>query len=395
MIVRQFLQWLRFAPDGERAEATNALARAYLFSDLTSDDRAAAEGAMLMLLDDPSPLVRRAMADVFAARDDAPPAIVISLAGDQPDIALPVLSLSPLLLDSDLVDAVATGKPDVQCAIACRADLTRPVAAAIAEVACADACLILADNPHADIAAFSLGRIVERFGDLPAIRSSLMARDDLSVATRQAVIGKISDAIALYVAERDGIAAGQAAWVASEAREKATIVLAAQSRYDELPSLVVHLRETQQLTAGLLLRALLSGNIAFIEESLAELSELPIERVAALVDDVKGSGFRALYNKAGLPASVFPAFREALGAMHEDGFQGDDAGVSHLKRRMIERVLTRCAEDTLEVEPLMTLLRRFAADAAREEARLFYQDLIADGRIVIAEPIEPLRLEAA
>ena len=62
MIVRQFLHWVRTAPAGERAEATGALALAYLYSDLSSDDRATAEGAMIMLLDDPSPLVRRALA---------------------------------------------------------------------------------------------------------------------------------------------------------------------------------------------------------------------------------------------------------------------------------------------------------------------------------------------
>ncbi len=57
MIVRQFLHWVRTALPGERAEATSALARAYLFSDLGADDRGAAEGAMIMLLDDASPLV--------------------------------------------------------------------------------------------------------------------------------------------------------------------------------------------------------------------------------------------------------------------------------------------------------------------------------------------------
>src|SRR5665213_1705186 len=41
MIVRQFLQWIRFAPPGERAEATSALARAYLHSDLSPDDHVA------------------------------------------------------------------------------------------------------------------------------------------------------------------------------------------------------------------------------------------------------------------------------------------------------------------------------------------------------------------
>ena len=43
MIVRQFLHWLRTAPSGDRAEATSALARAFLYSDLTENDRAAAD----------------------------------------------------------------------------------------------------------------------------------------------------------------------------------------------------------------------------------------------------------------------------------------------------------------------------------------------------------------
>src|SRR5689334_23411514 len=110
MIVREFLQWLRTASAGERADGTSALARAYLFSPLSVDDRAAAEGAMIMLLDDPSPLVRRALAEVFAGCADAPPTVVHALAADQPDVAEPILQRSPLLLDADLVEAVAGGE---------------------------------------------------------------------------------------------------------------------------------------------------------------------------------------------------------------------------------------------------------------------------------------------
>jgi len=94
MIVRQFLQWVRQAPPGERAEATSALARAYLYSDLSPDDLAAAEGAMIMLLDDSSPLVRRALSEVFASCEQAPQVVVHALAADQPDVALPVLEHS-------------------------------------------------------------------------------------------------------------------------------------------------------------------------------------------------------------------------------------------------------------------------------------------------------------
>src|SRR5215210_1528503 len=163
MIVRHFLQWVRTAEAAERAEATSALARAYLHSDLTPDDRIAAEGAMIMLLDDPSPLVRQALADTIGSSPDAPAPVVHALVNDQPHIAAVVLEHSPLLLESDLVDSIAVGGPDMQSAIARRHSLPRSVSAAIAEVGCAEACLILIENSGADMAAFSLDRMVERF----------------------------------------------------------------------------------------------------------------------------------------------------------------------------------------------------------------------------------------
>ena len=166
MIVRQFISWIKTAPAGERAEATRALARAWLISDLSEEDRSAAEGALLMLLDDASPLVRRAMADVFARSYEAPAAIVQALALDQPSVALPILEHSPLLIDADLVDIVATGDGETQCAIARRMNLPASVCAAIAEVGTAAAALELIENAYAELPPFSWDRIVERHGHL-------------------------------------------------------------------------------------------------------------------------------------------------------------------------------------------------------------------------------------
>jgi uncharacterized protein (DUF2336 family) len=377
MIVREFLRWLRKASPGDRADGTLALARAYLFSPLSVHDRAAAEGAMLMLLDDPSPLVRRALAQAFATSQKAPPAIVHALAGDQPDVATVVLERSPLFVDADLVDMAATGSSQIQAAIASRPILQRAVAAAIAEVGSAEACLVLIENAGADIAPFSLDRMVHRHGHLAAIREALLARDDLSVPTRQALVAKLSQTLADFVTARAWLGKERARRIVHEACEKATVALAGASAPLEVRPLVRHLRETGQLTAGLVLRALLCGNAALFEEALAELSGISLDRVAGFIH--KGNaGFRAVYDKAGLPAAAFPAFREAIEAMHEDGFIGDAGGATRLKRRMVERVLTRCETISLgDIEPLMTLLRRFATEAAREEARAFCDELVA------------------
>jgi hypothetical protein len=49
-----------------------------------------------------------------------------------------------------------------------------------------------------------------------------------------------------------------------------------------------------------------------------------------------------------------------------------------LRRTLVERVLTRCETDEETAEPLLTLLRRFAAESVREEARAFNDDVLAD-----------------
>jgi uncharacterized protein (DUF2336 family) len=386
MIVRQFLHWVRQAPAGERAEATSALARAYLYSDLSPDDRAAAEGAMIMLLDDPSPLVRRALAEALASSDRAPQVVVHALAADQPDIAIPILAHSQVLLEDDLVDLIATGHADMQVAIAGRPGLPRTLAAAIAEVGAAEACLALLENGEADIARFSIDRIVERFGHLAPIRENLLARDDLPMAMRQALLSKLSQTLAGFVAARQWLGSEHAEFATKDACEKATVALAADTSYDEVGAFVQHLRHSGQLTAGMILRALLSGNVVLFEEALAELSSIPIDRVTAYVHDKNISGFRALYREAGLPEVAYPAFREALAAMRAGLLIGEQGGASRLKRRMVERVLDACSHERgEEAASVLALLRRFSVEAAREEARLFCDDLVADACIIQAD----------
>jgi uncharacterized protein (DUF2336 family) len=140
-----------------------------------------------------------------------------------------------------------------------------------------------------------------------------------------------------------------------------------------------HLRRSGQLTAGMILRALLSGNVVLFEEALAELAGMSLDRVTGYIHDKNISGFRALYAKAGLPAAAYPAFREAIAAMREGVLLGETGGVARLKRRMVERVLNACMAERGEgAASVLALLRRFAVEAAREEARMFCDDLVAN-----------------
>jgi len=100
--------------------------------------------------------------------------------------------------------------------------------------------------------------------------------------------------------------------------------------------------------------------------------------VTALLHDRGGASLQALLIRAGFPESTFAAFRVALEVSLETGYVDTASGAARLRRRMVERVLTHCETDPLAAEPLLILLRRFATESAREEARMFCDELIAE-----------------
>ncbi|HTJ03644.1 MAG TPA: DUF2336 domain-containing protein, partial [Methylovirgula sp.] len=164
MIIRQFLQWAQSASPAQRASGVGALSRAFLYGDLDTKARADAQHVLTQFLDDPSPLVRRTMAESFATAHEAPHHIVLALADDQSYVSSVVLARSPVLTDSELIDCAAIGDPIAQSAIALRPTLSAAVAAALAEVGAREALISLAVNPSVELPAFSMHRMVERFG---------------------------------------------------------------------------------------------------------------------------------------------------------------------------------------------------------------------------------------
>ena len=389
MIIRQFLQWARTACAADRAEGAGALARAFLYSDLSAQDRSAAETALTSLVDDPSPLVRRSLAEALASAADAPPHIISALANDQSGVSALVLGRSPLLGEAELVDCAAVGDAYAQAAIALRPGLTAPVAAALAEVGQREAVIALAVNTAADVPEFSLRRMIERFGADGEMREALLSRPDLSAVLRHDLVSATARALSDFVTGCNWMAPERAARMAREAREKAALTIAAASPQEGPEALVRQLRASGALTAGFALRCLLSGHEELFEAILADLSGLPAARVSGFARQPRGAGFTALYRKAQMPPALLPAFQAALEAAQEFGFAPDAAASARLSRQMIERVLTACADiRSPQISRLVALLRRYDAEAALEDAR-------EDTEAMSAPPVELAQLEYA
>ena len=315
-IVRQFLAWRQRADAEERAEAASALARAYLYSDLAADERAEAELGLATVLDDPSALVRRALAEALAGAFEAPRAVVLALAADQSDVAAVVLGRSPLLTEAELVDFAAAGDAAAQSAVARRPRLPAAIAAALAEVGRREAAIALADNLDADVRPGALWRLFERFGDDAEVRDALASRSDLPPALRNELAAATARALAEFAARCDWLSAERAQRIARDAREQATATIASNAEHaSELAELARRMRSAGTLTVAVLMRALLGGDRDFFALALSELSGIAPRRAAALARAPKSQGFAALYAKARLPAPFLPAFRAALLAL--------------------------------------------------------------------------------
>ncbi len=388
MIVRRFLLWARTAPARERADATGVLARAFLGSEMSPQDKREAETALIALVDDPSPLVRRALAEELAAAPQAPRNLVLGLIAES-DIAALLLAQSPVLTEADLVDAAAIGDGLAQRAIAQRPWLSPGVCAALAEVGVEEALLSLLANPTADIPEFSLERILEREGDSGAVREALLARPELPAALRQAIAARVSDALAAFVSNCGWLTQERSARLARESTERVAVALAAGGEESDAPAIVECLRENGRLTPGVILRSLLSAEPALAEAAFATLSELPPKRVRALLWDKSGAGVKALYRKAGMPDALLPAFSAAIAALKQLG-PALRPGKSGIDRGLLREVLIACeAVEGPQSHALMALLRRLDAEAAREEARALADTLADDAALALVIETDP------
>src|SRR5262249_59870445 len=112
-------------------------------------------------------------------------------------------------------------------------------------------------------------------------------------------VTKLPDTRAQFVVARTWLSADGAGRITVEARARSTVHIAARAGGTDMEGLVRHLRVTGHLTAGLILRTLLSGNLDLFHCALAELSGLPLARVSALLHDRGRASLQALLIKAG------------------------------------------------------------------------------------------------
>lgn len=352
----------------ERAMAAQKICRTIDRGDLGEDDRKRASEILRVMAADATELVRRAMAITLKESKVLPRDVALRLAEDVDSVCLPVLSFSPAFTDDDLAEIIRLGGAVQQVAIAKRPVLSQKVTAAIAmhgveravEAACA--------NDRADFAESSLQKVISRFEQSERVLAAVAYRQVLPLSITERLIEMVGDQLRDHILSHHEISPETAVSLVLGAKERATIDLVDQAgRTADAKSFVAHLHKHERLTPSLLLRALAHGHMTFFEWGVAELSGVPHHRTWLMIHDAGPLGLRAIYERAGLPARLFTAFRAAVDTYHSMELDGGARDPMRFQECMIQRFLTQPQSGGREdVDYLLDRMDKLARQSRRD-----------------------------
>jgi len=353
-------------PD-ERAVAAHKICRSIDREKLSDEDRVRAEEILRVMAADAAELVRRALAVTLKNSPIVPRDVALRLARDVESIALPILSSSPVFTDADLCEIVRVGGPVRQVVIAKRPRVSQAVTAAIVEHGVERAVEAACANDNADFAERTLQEVIERFESSERVLASVAYRNVLPMSVTEKLIDLVSDAVRDHLLNHQEIPPELAMEIAIGARERATIDLVDQAgRTTDVRGFVGHLHKNERLTASLLLRALAHGHMTFFEWGLSELASVPHHRTWLMIHDAGPLGLKAIYDRSGLPARLYSAFRAAVDTFHSMEFDGGAKDRERFQEHMLQRFLTQPSQAAREdVDYLLDKMDRISFETRK------------------------------
>ncbi|MEO8113981.1 MAG: DUF2336 domain-containing protein [Phenylobacterium sp.] len=351
-------------PD-ERALAAQKLCRSIARSPLSDDEGQLADEILRIMAGDAAELVRRALAVTLKESPLVPRDVAIKLARDVESVSLPLLSASPAFTDDDLAEVERLGGAVRQLAIAKRPVLTRKVTDALAEHGSERAVAAACANDNADFAERALQRVIDRFESSERVLAAVAYRTVLPLSVTERLITIVGEQIRDHLISHHALSPETALQISLSSTERATIDLVDQAgRAADIKGFVAHLHQGDRLTASLLLRRAVQGHMTFFEWGVAELAGVPHHRTWLMIHDAGPLGLRAIYDRAALPARLFPAFRVAVDTFHSMEFDGGARDRERFQERLLQRFLTQPQSATREdVDYLVDKMDRLSRDA--------------------------------
>lgn len=358
--VRQLLE--DKTPDS-RAEISSRIASTYSNVSIGEKERKLAEQIFRLLARDAEVKVRASLAQNLKESTIIPRDIVMSMVSDVTEVALPILEYSQVLTDADLLDVIyATQENAKFLAISKRSNVSEVVSGTLVNKGDDEVARTLLNNDGAFISDDILTQIVETYKESPGMMESMTNRARLPISVVEKLVNIVSSNISDSLKKKYKLPDEAIQKEVEKNRESETLNLVRAARsHEDVGQLVSHLRDSGRLTPSMILSSLCQGNFDFFESSLALLSNIKVENARKLIADRGELGFRAIYNKSGLPDTMFPAVKLLLKIVRELDGEGINNANPHYSNRIVERILQYSEENPVEnISYIIALVRRVA-----------------------------------
>jgi uncharacterized protein (DUF2336 family) len=307
-------------PD-ERVRALLARKLAALAPTLSVEDSGRLQrqtyATLAMLVEDTAEQVRAAIAEVVKAMPAVPRKLILRLAHDTAvTVCEPVLRLSPLLTDADLL-ALLAASPATAQAIARRPDLNAPVADAIAAGTDSAAIRALLANPSAQLREAALDGLIARAAEHTDWHAPLVHRPALPPRAARALAGIVATQLLHELAHRADLPADLTAELGRRLDERlhaATAVRpqAADSSADAALAEAHRIARDGRLSEASLLAALRRGEGQLATALLSLAAAIPFAAVQRAVALRNAKALVALAWKAGYSMATACRVQTAL-----------------------------------------------------------------------------------
>lgn len=354
---------LQDTTSGTRVDMTDRIAGAYSKKNLTPKEMLVAEQVFRLLVRDTEIRVRATLAQHVKESDRIPRDIVLTLARDVEEVALPVLQFSEVLTDDDLLDLISSTEEISRClAISKRKAVSETISDTLLRRDHDQIISELVHNTGARISEHGFNKIIHEYKNDETMMEAITSRSHLPVATVEKLVNMVSSSLAEVLKQKYKLPTEHIEKEVEKTREKETLHLIKLAKNDnDIDKLIVQLQASDRLNPSLILSALCQGNFDFFEGSLAKLSTIPVANARKLITDKGELGFRAIYNKSGLPDAMFPAVKLLLKIVRELDVEGEKPGSSRYANRIVERILQYSEDKQMEnLSYIIALVRKVA-----------------------------------
>ena len=287
-------------------------------------------------------MVRQHLSETISNVSNAPHDLILSLANDEIEVAVPVLQNSEVLRDDDLVEIVEKHSQEHLNAIAQRATVGETVTDVLVKKGDDTILGTLAGNNGAQFSRNGMETIVERAKDKDDLNLTLVTRKDVHADLAQDIFWRVSDAMREKILDaNEGLDESQVDELLLEA-EKWFAEQKGKVPLNEAEKFIARKDKMHELDAGLLLNLIRQDKTPEFIAGLGRLANINTDIVRQAVFDPESEKLAIICKAAEIDFDVFGEYIYCINLNAETEEKDMDALLG-----VYQRIDTKMAQRTL------------------------------------------------